>query len=107
MSITSTPITIGLPQSLLTATSNVAITTVYLCNKSVTTITANIFLTPGTGNVYGNNMIYSNLSIASNDTYVLEHERLLLSPGDAITANIGPDASVNNLLVATISYTSI
>ena len=84
-----------------------AITTMYLCNKSATTVTANIFLTPSVGNVYGNNMIYSNLAIASNDTYVLEHERLLLSAGDSITANVGPDASINNLLVATISYTSI
>ena len=107
MAITSTPLTSGLPQNVLLATSNVAVTTMYLCNKGAVTVTANIFLTPATGNVYGQNIIYSNLAIASNDTYVIERERVLLGPGDAITANIGPDASINGFVVASVSYTSI
>lgn len=107
MSILSTALTNNLPQNVLLSSGNVAVTTLYLCNKSAGTVYANIFLTPATGNVYGQNMIYSNLAIAGNDTYVLEHERLLLGPGDAVTANVGPDPTVNGVVIATVSYTSI
>ena len=50
-----------------------------------------------------NNMIYSNLVVNSNDTYVMEWERILLNNGDSVQAN----ASVTNSIVATVSYTGI
>jgi hypothetical protein len=107
MSVQSVELQIGQPQAVLTSVGNTAITTMYLCNKSPNTITANIFLVPATNGKFGGNIIYSNLSIAGNDTYVLEHERLLLGNGDSVSANIGADVAFNSLVVATVSYTSI
>jgi hypothetical protein len=108
MAITSTPITNGLPGSLITASGNIAVTTMYLCNKSQETISVSVYITPSGGSDYGNNIIYSNLSIAAQDTYVLEHERLLLGSGDGVYANVYPDSSAySNKVIATLSYTSI
>ena len=109
MAITSSTIRNGsTPPVLHTAAGNIAVTTMYLCNKSAEPITCSIFITPNGGVDYGNNVIYSNLTIAAQDTYVLEHERLLLSDGDTIRGNVYPDSSAYALkVVATISYTSI
>jgi len=107
MSVQSVELQVGQPQSVITSVGNTAITTMYLCNKSSSTIVANIFLVPATNGKFGGNIIYSNLSIAGNDTYVLENERLLLSNGESVSANIGADVAFNGLVVATVSYTSI
>ncbi len=107
MALSNTELQSGLPQTLVTAIGNIAVTTVYLCNKSTVQVTANIFLVPNNSTTYGQNIIYSNLTIAPNDTYIMEQERLLLGNGDTLAGNIGPDSSFSNLVVATVSYTSI
>jgi len=107
MALSSIGLQSGLPLPIVTASGNIAVTTVYLCNKSTTPVTANIFLVPAAGFVYGQNIIYSNLTIAPNDTYIMEQERLLLGTGDSLSGNVGPDAGSSNLIVATASFTSI
>jgi hypothetical protein len=107
MALSNLPLTSGLPEAIITANGNIAVTTVYLCNKSSLTVTANLFLVPNNSSEFGNNIIYSNLAIAPNDTYIMEQERLLLGSGDALSANIGPDSSFDNFVVATASYTDI
>jgi hypothetical protein len=74
---------------------------------STTAITANIFLMSNGSSDFGNGVIYSNLVIQGNDTYILEQERLLLNDGDFLAGNVGSSATFDNLLVATLSYTSI
>lgn len=104
MAIQSTVITSGVPQSMITAAGNIAVTTVYLCNRSPVTVTTNVFIVAnGVSNF--DNLIYSNLSIAGNDTYIMEQERLILSTGDSIRANT--DSISFDSLVATVSFTSI
>jgi hypothetical protein len=107
MALSSVGLQSGLPLPIITATGNIAVTTVYLCNKSSVAVTANIFLVPAAGSVFGENIIYSNLTIAPNDTYIMEQERLLLGTGDSLSGNVGPDAGASNLIVATASFTSI
>lgn len=104
MAIQSTVITSGTPQSMVTAAGNIAVTTVYLCNRSPVTVTTNVYIV---GNAVSNfdNIIYSNLSIAGYDTYIMEQERLILGLGDSIQANT--DSVSFNSLVATVSFTSI
>lgn len=104
MAIQSTVITSGTPQSMVTAAGNIAVTTVYLCNRSPVTVTTNVYIV---GNAVSNfdNIIYSNLSIAGYDTYIMEQERLILGFGDSIQANT--DSVSFNSLVATVSFTSI
>ncbi len=104
MAIQSTVITSGVPQSMITAAGNIAVTTVYLCNRSSVTVTTNVFIVAnGVSNF--DNLIYSNLSIAGNDTYIMEQERLILGVGDSIRANT--DSVSFDSLVATVSFTSI
>lgn len=108
MALAHAPIVHGTPSALITASGNIAVTTMYLCNKSAEAISVNIFLTPNGGDDYGNNIIYSNLTIQAQDTYVLENERLLLSNGDSVRGNVYPDSSAYGLkVVASLSYTSI
>lgn len=104
MAIQSTVITSGTPQSMVTAAGNIAVTTVYLCNRSPVTVTTNVYIV---GNAVSNfdNIIYSNLSIAGYDTYIMEQERLILGLGDSIKANT--DSVSFDSLVATVSFTSI
>jgi hypothetical protein len=102
MAITNASITTTVG-SVFTSVGNTAITTAYLCNQTPTTITANVYLVANAQSLASNCQIYSNLSIAPNDTYVLEWERILLSNGDTLQAN----ASLATGLVATVSYTGI
>ena len=90
--------------AVYTSSGNTAITTVYLCNRTSAAVTVNVFAVPsGTFDSQTTNIIYSNLVVAGNDTYIMEAERLLFLNGDYLAAN----ASVNNSIVATISYTGI
>lgn len=104
MAIQSTVITSGTPQSMVTAAGNIAVTTVYLCNRSPVTVTTNVYIVAN-GVTNFDNIIYSNLSIAGFDTYIMEQERLILGLGDSIQANT--DSVSFNSLVATVSFTSI
>jgi len=104
MAIQSTVITSGTPQSMLTAAGNIAVTTVYLCNRTSTTVITNVYIVAN-GITNFDNLIYSNLAIAGNDTYIMEQERLILSVGDSIRANT--DSLSYDSLVATVTFTSI
>jgi hypothetical protein len=79
----------------------------YLCNKSTSTLTCNIFLVPSGSTDFANTIIYTSLRIAGGDTYILENERILLDTGDSIQGNVGVDNLTDNLLIATVSYTNI
>ena len=94
------------PPAIFTATSNVAVTTMYLCNKSTDAVTCNIFVVPYGSVDYGNAVIYSQLTVQSNDTYVLENERLLMETGDSLRGNVESSSDASKI-VATVSYTQI
>jgi hypothetical protein len=102
MAIAHSPIS-TVPTTVYTAEGNSAVTTMYICNRSPITVTANVFVVPYPESLDANNIIYSNLAIASNDTYVMDFERILLSNADALIMTC---SSVNSL-VATVSYVGI
>lgn len=87
---------------IYTSSGNTAVTTMYLCNQTASTITMNLFAVMNSFNANATNKIYSNTQIAANDTLILEWERIILSDGDMLQAN----ASATGL-VTTISYVSI
>lgn len=90
--------------NVFVSTGNTAITTLYLCNRTGgSAITVNVHCVPSGANATPDNLIYHNLRIQGEDTYVVDTEKLLLSNGDSIRANA---ASTGNV-VATISFTSI
>jgi hypothetical protein len=102
MAITNASITTTVG-NVFVSVGNTAITTAYICNVTSSPITANLYLLPSGGTLATNCQIYSNLSIAAYDTYILEWERILLSDGDTLLGN----ASTESGLVATVSYTGI
>jgi len=94
------------PTQVYPSVGNTAITTIYFCNLSPNTLSVNVHLVPFLQSGLGPswlNIFYSNLSILSNDTYIVATERLLLSDGDAIWA----DASGDGNVVVTISSIGI
>ena len=104
MSIVNSIISTGSPAAVYTSAGNSAITTAYICNPTVNAITANVYLVPSAvGALFANSQIYSNLTIAPNDTYILEWERILLNNGDTVQANCDTFQS----LTVTVSYTGI
>ena len=82
-----------------TGTGGVAVTTMYFCNRSGSTTTFNLYVVPAGFAANTNNIVYSNKTITSGDTYIVDWEKLVLSPGDTIKAN----ANVGNAIVATVS----
>ena len=80
-----------------------ATTTIYLCNRSATATTFNLYAVSAGANANVNNIIYSNKTVASNDTYIMDLEKIFLSPGDMLQAN----ANTANAIVATVSTIGI
>ena len=80
-----------------------ATTTIYMCNRSGTATTFNLYAVPAGFTANANNIIYSNKQVASNDTYIMDLEKLFLGPNDALVAN----ANVTNSIVATVSTIGI
>ncbi len=103
MSISNSILTDSVAAAIYTSVGNSAVTTAYFCNKSASSVLVNVFIAPSGFVANGNNIIYSNLNIASNDTYIMEAERLLFNNGDYIYAN----ASVADAVIATTSFTGI
>ena len=85
------------------ASASVAVTTIHLCNITAENATVNIYLLPSDGSTTvptQNNKIYNTLTVQSQDTYIIDTEKLILSTGDKIYIET-PDSS--GLIVATIS----
>lgn len=94
----------GTPQAIITANADIAVTTLYLCNRSANTVITSVFLVSN-GDATWDNMIYNEVQIAGKDTLVIDNERLLLGSGDSIQANV--DALSDNKIVASVSWTNI
>ena len=76
-----------------------AISTMYFCNRSATLTTFSLYVVPAGFSANANNIVYSNKAVTSNDTYVVDLEKLFLGPSDTIQAV----ANTGNAIVATIS----
>ena len=76
----------------------------YLCNPTVSSITANIFVVSN-GSVAdpSKNIAYSAKSITAGDTLIIDMEKLVLGPGDFIAAN----CSATNSIVMTVSTLAV
>jgi len=102
MSIQNTALT-ATSASLLPATNARAFTVIYFCNTHSGAVTVTVYAVPG-GSVAGTSTkIYDAVSIAAGDTLIIDTEKVLLDDGDLIQA----DASVDNVVIATCSYTEI
>ena len=106
MAITNTLLQNSAAQTIFTSAGSHGdvVSVVYLCNRSATYSTANVFVVQsgGTANQMLN-MIYSNVFIAAGDTLVMDMEKIILATGDSIKAN----CTNNNDVVATVSTLAV
>lgn len=100
MSIENTTLT-GTPTAIFTSVggSNAVVST-YFCNPTAADIEFSVYAVPVGASADDTTVIYHNINATTTDTYVLDTEKLLLSPGEALFAN---GAGV----VATVIYTKI
>jgi hypothetical protein len=67
-----------------TASGEVAVTVIYICNTSATDGDVDVYIVPNGQSVGSQHLIYKNLIIRSNDTYIIDSEKLILGTGDKI-----------------------
>jgi hypothetical protein len=99
MTILSTVLTNSTAANIYVSPAISAITTIHLCNTTGASVTANVYIVTA-GNVAGpTNAVYTNLSIAAQNTYIVYAEKFILSAGDSIRAN----CTAANSVTATVS----
>ena len=103
MSIKSTILSGGTPTTVYQSSTQTAVTTSYFCNKSQQLVYVNIHLVPSGGTAVPENLIYWQIEIDSNDTYIMDTERLIFDTDDSIVAV----ASEPDSIVATVSYVEV
>ena len=94
---------LGANDFVFEATADTAVTTIHLCNVTVSDATVNIYLLPEDGSTNTpteNNKLYNTLTIQATDTYIIDTEKLILGNGDKLYI-VCPDSSAQ--VVATVS----
>ena len=81
-----TNFTVGTSTSIAayTASGDVAVTVIYICNTSGSDGDVDVYVVPSAESVGSQHLIYKNLVIRSNDTYIIDTEKLILANGDKI-----------------------
>lgn len=103
MSLQSTYLTTT-ASSVYTSSGTNAAMTFYVANYSTTANAMfSIWAVPSGGTPSNLNVLYSNISVSSGDTYLASTERLFLDNGDQIYAR----SNVNSVMSITLTYTSV
>jgi hypothetical protein len=88
---------------IYTSVGDSATTVIHFCNYANLGATANVWVVPAGLTANALTIIYSNVSLTSQNTLVVDTEKLILNDGDAIVANV----SINDSVSATVSYIGI
>lgn len=104
MAIKSTRLISTNIEEVFSAVGQQAVTVIYICNTSGSTVSVNVYLVSD-GSTFGGeeNQIYSQLEITANDTYVISTEKLILDDLDQIEVQ----ANVSNAITVTVSSFAI
>jgi hypothetical protein len=102
MSIINTALTTT-AANIYVSSGNSATTVLHFCNYANLGATANVWVVPAGLTANALTIIYSNVSLTAQNTLVVDTEKLILSNGDAIVANV----SINGSVTATVSYIGI
>jgi hypothetical protein len=100
MSIINTLVSSTVTSRVYLSGGNTAVTTMFFCNNSNTATAVTIYLVPNALPVSTSTVIINSLPLPSTETFVFDAEKIILGPGDSIYAQ----ATVNNVVVATVSY---
>lgn len=100
MAITNT--TIGNTATIVYSSSgNSAISVIYVCNTSASTVTFDVHLVPFGEGATVTNQIYKAISLDAADTYILDSEKIFLSDQDRVIM-IASDASALRCTVSSV-----
>jgi hypothetical protein len=105
MAITNTRLDSTSPTTVFDAVGQQAITVIYLCNTTGITCTANVFVINSDDSTSSadTNMVYSQLELTANETYIISQEKLILDNGDLIEV----EANVPDCITVTVSSISV
>ena len=84
------------------ASADVAVTAMYITNKSSSDGNVDVYVVPSGETVGENFKIYNNLLIPAQDTYVIDSEKLILENGDKIYIAAPDSAAQFNATISTI-----
>ena len=84
------------------ASADVAVTGMYITNKSSSDGNVDVYVVPSGETVGENFKIYNNLLIPAQDTYVIDSEKLILENGDKIYIAAPDSAAQFNATISTI-----
>ena len=102
MAITNFQVAAGTGTAAYTAAADVAVTVIYITNKSVSDGNVDVYVVPSAGSVSENFKIYNNLLIKAQDTYIIDSEKLILTTGDKIYIAAPDSAAQFNATISTI-----
>jgi hypothetical protein len=102
MAITNFQVGTGTGTAAYTAAADVAVTVIYITNKSATDGNVDVYVVPSAGSVSENYKIYNNLLIKAQDTYIIDSEKLILTTGDKIYIAAPDSAAQFNATISTI-----
>ena len=93
MSITNTKINTAL-KSIYTSVGDNAVVVAYFCNTSEQSVDFSVHAVSSGNIATPDNLIYSNVNLTSNDTYVMDNEKLILGDGESLWAVATEDDTV-------------
>ena len=83
------------PSAVYTSSGTTAITALYLCNYSGSTVNVSVYIVPDAGTAGDSNIIYKDIAISAADTFLLDTERLILDNNETIQVAADAGSSVN------------
>lgn len=86
------------------ANKRYAITTIMVCNTQNTDSAFDLHLVKSGDPIGVGNLIVNNLTIAAQDTFTFDSEKIVLEAGDRIVASAQP---ASNQLTATVSWLEV
>jgi len=102
MAITNFQVAATTGTAAYTASADVAVTVIYITNKSATDGNVDVYVVPSAGSVSEDYKIYNNLLIKAQDTYIIDSEKLILTTGDKIYIAEPDSAAKFNATISTI-----
>ena len=105
MAILNTRLFTSSPTTVFQAVGQQAITVIYICNTSSTTVSVNVYVVNNDDSTASgdDNMILSALEITANDTYIISTEKLILDNLDKIVM----EANIPDLVTTTVSSIAV
>ena len=85
-----------------TASAETAITVIYITNKTDGDGTVDVYVTPTVVSATANHLVYSQLTMKSRDTYILDTEKMMLESGAKICIAAPYSAAQFNATISTI-----